>query len=102
MQIQDGYRPAIEALAARIGDVPSVDEVWLYGSRGRGDHQPRSYIDLAVRTPRTGEIEWSRVCDIVEDADTLLPIDLVRLEEASDSLRTAILDQGVRLYVRRA
>lgn len=97
----DPYRPVIESLAARLAAVPEVDAVWLYGSRARGDHRSRSDIDLAVSAPRASEAAWSRICELVADADTLLPIDLVWLEKAGPELRAAVQSQGVKLYERR-
>lgn len=100
MQVHDPFRGAIEALVERIAHVPSVDVVWLYGSRARGDHRSRSDIDLAVSAPLASEREWSAVCEIVEDADTLLPIDLVRLEHAAPELKASVAAHGVKLYER--
>lgn len=101
MEVSDPHRAWIDALAARIARMPSVEAVWLYGSRARGDHRPRSDIDLAVSAPHGSERAWSDACALVEDADTLLPIDLVWLEKAGPELRAAVQSQGVKLYERR-
>lgn len=44
--------------------------------------------------------DWLRLADLAEDADTLLPIDLVRLEEVPEALRERILAEGRTLYER--
>lgn len=77
---------------------PAVRRVWLFGSRARGDHQPRADIDLAVE----GDMGISEWLDIVEavDASTLYKTDIVRLEEQSGSFRQAILDEGRIIYER--
>jgi len=68
----------------RIKSLPFVESVWLYGSRARGDGQPRSDIDIAVLCPNASNGDWLLVLDIVEDADTLLKIDIIRLDNIAD------------------
>lgn len=79
-----------------------VEEIWLYGSRARGDHQERADIDIAVFCPTAKLRDWDHVLKIIEDADTLLKIDIVRLDEYDDlsPLKRSILTQGVKLYER--
>ncbi len=100
VQAPESVRHAIEDLVRSLVTVPSVDEVWLFGSRARGDARSGSDIDLAIRAPRATVAEWLSVWDLVDEAETLLPIDLVRLEEASEELQSAIARDGERLYVR--
>jgi len=69
----------------RIKALPFVDSVWLYGSRARGENRSRSDIDLAIACPTASHEEWMQVLDIVENADTLLKIDIVRMDTLSDS-----------------
>lgn len=87
-------------MVARLSQEPSVRRVILFGSRARGDSRPRSDVDLAVEAPGASPREWQRLADIVEDADTLLSIDLVRLEEACEDLRRQILAEGRTLHER--
>jgi predicted nucleotidyltransferase len=47
MHVADQDRQAIINWAARSQDIA---EVWLYGSRARGDHHEESDIDLAIVT----------------------------------------------------
>ena len=54
-----------------------MTKVILFGSRARGDNQPRSDIDLAVEG---GDIRNFRF-EIEEDAPTLLMFDIVDLSE---------------------
>src|SRR5437588_13014574 len=87
---------------SRLSDLPFVDAVYLFGSRARGENAPRADIDLAVVAPRADERGWDAVMDIVEDADTLLRIDCVRLDTlaADDPLRLAIERDKVALFRR--
>lgn len=100
VQAPDSLREALAALVRSLSTVPAVDEVWLFGSRARGDASPGSDIDLAVRAPRATVAEWLRVWELVDQAETLLPIDLVRLDRAPDELKDEVARHGERLYVR--
>lgn len=58
-----------------------VKEVWIYGSRARGDNEERSDIDLAIVCKEgTTQDQWREIEDIVENRDTLLMVDLVRFD----------------------
>jgi predicted nucleotidyltransferase len=85
----------------RIAELPVVDAIYLFGSRARGDNDRSSDIDLAVSCPGASGDEWDQVLDIVEDADTLLMIDCVRLDEAPAHWRERILAEGKLLHERR-
>ena len=79
---------------------PEVEKVILFGSRARGDAEERSDIDLAVVAPMASPRQWLDIVFLLEEADTLLPIDLVRWEEASAPLQERILVEGKILYER--
>jgi predicted nucleotidyltransferase len=64
--------------------LPFVEAIYLYGSRARGDNPERADIDLAIDCPTASREEWSQVMEIVEDADTLLHVDCVRLDQLSE------------------
>lgn len=79
---------------------PSIQEIWLYGSRARGDHSPRSDIDLAIVCPSATSDEWCEIEEILNAADTLLKIDWVRFDTlpSSDKLTENILRFKKILY----
>lgn len=85
----------IDALKA----LPFVNHVYLYGSRARGDHRPRSDIDLAIDCPDATSQDWREVLDIIDSADTLLAIDILRLDEqdSNSALYTNIMRDKVAL-----
>lgn len=65
----------------QIKALPFVKEVWIYGSRARGDNEERSDIDLAIVCKEgTTQDQWREIEDIVENRDTLLMVDLVRFD----------------------
>jgi len=84
----------------RLKALPFVEAIYLYGSRARGDHSPRSDIDLAILCPSASRKDWLKIIEIIEESDTLLEIDCVRLDELKDGdrLREKILRQGRKLY----
>lgn len=74
----------------------------LYDSRARGDAALRSDIDMAVEGPAVTENQWANLLAAMEDQDiTLLPVDLVRLEEATPRLKKRILTEGIVIYDQR-
>ncbi len=75
----------------------------LYGSRARGDHGPRSDIDLAIECRETSHGDsdraWFEIEAYLEDeAPTLLKIDATRLDRAPATLRREIEREGIALY----
>ena len=69
--------PVITDIAHRLSQVPVVESVILYGSRARGTHRERSDIDLAVVCPNASSRDWLEMTTIIDEAPTLLKIDLV-------------------------
>ncbi len=87
----------------QLGKLPFVEKIWLYGSRARGDFWDRSDIDLAIECPTASDSDWKKVLDIIEDADTLLKIDCVRLDEVKEDsfFKKDILEDRKLLFERR-
>lgn len=82
--------------------LPYIKEIWLFGSRAREDNQERADIDLAISCSNTNDLEWYRIMDIIDEADTLLSIDCIRMDNLSKSstLRKSIEEQGKKIYER--
>ena len=95
-----GMHPAIAVMVEQIRRSRSVERIILFGSRARGDHGERSDIDLGIACPGASPEEWAAIWNIVDEAPTLLNVDLVRLEHVDDTLREAIEREGVVLYAR--
>lgn len=87
----------------RLKALPFVQAIYLYGSRARGTHRQRADIDIAVNCPGANSVQWQQVQDIVDDADTLLEIDCLRLDqEPADSLLRRNIERDKKvLYERR-
>jgi len=92
-------RPEIvDELVRSLATSPEVQRVWLFGSRARGDAGPRSDIDLAIDAPGAAHRQRLDWVSLIEDADTLLSVDVVFWDEASPALRARILHEGHLLY----
>jgi len=88
----------IERLVERLSRRPEVEKVILFGSRARGTNGDRSDVDLAVIAPSASAYDWSDMRDSVDEAKTLLVIDLVRFDRADPDLITSIENEGIALF----
>lgn len=82
--------------------LPFIDEIWLFGSRARGDNNPKSDIDIAIVCPNSSKSDWNQVLEILENADTLLKIDCIKFDKESISteLFENILKDRKIIYVK--
>lgn len=80
--------------------LPFVKAVWLFGSRARGDNMERADIDLAISCPNATAANWHELLAVVENADTLLKIDVLFFERLKDgsALKQSILREGIKVY----
>jgi predicted nucleotidyltransferase len=96
-------RAALPASIWRVVEfgVRAVDptRVILYGSRARGDARDHSDYDLAFVFSPDHRDRWIRfLADLDDAALTLLPVDLLDWNEASESLRDEIGKEGITIY----
>jgi predicted nucleotidyltransferase len=76
-----------------------VSTIRVFGSRARADCQPTSDYDIAFELDDTQG--WEEfVTTQPDEAWTLLPLDLVNVQDASEALRQEIETAGVILYAR--
>lgn len=81
----------------KLKNLPFVQKIILFGSRARGTNQSRSDIDIAIVCPTATIEQWHEVLGIIDEADTLLLIDCVRLDQADHEFKKNILQDGVEL-----
>ncbi|MGG3772613.1 type VII toxin-antitoxin system MntA family adenylyltransferase antitoxin [Heyndrickxia faecalis] len=76
-----------------------VKKIILFGSRAVGDDTDRSDIDLAIVAPEMSKEEWVLFAlDLEDELDTLLSLDIIKFEDASQQLKSEILKNGKILY----
>lgn len=80
---------------------PRVRRAILFGSRARGDAAERADVDLAIDAPAATIREWMDLVGRIEEMDTLLPVDIVKWDEAPEMLRDRIESEGQIVYERR-
>jgi uncharacterized protein len=81
----------------KIKELSFVEKVILFGSRARGNNAELSDIDLAIFCPTATIQEWFIVLDLIEHAETLLPIDCIRFDKVDLDLQNKIKKDGVEL-----
>ena len=87
------------AFLKKLKALAGVRRILLFGSRARGDFKERSDIDLALVVDN--DAAWREAEAIAAAADTLLKIDLIRLDTLADSaFRNCILKEGLVLHER--
>ncbi len=90
----------LDSVVGILRGIPEVRRVILFGSRAIGDADERSDIDLAVSAPDIDFRRWAEIAALVDEAPTLLRIDLVWLEDAGEEFAREIIRTGCLVYER--
>ncbi|MGI9420813.1 MAG: nucleotidyltransferase domain-containing protein [Geminicoccaceae bacterium] len=90
----------VEAVLREVRRFPEVEKAYLFGSRAQGDAGVMSDVDIALSCPGIDRRCWEAIAEAVQDAETLLDVDVIWLEDASSSLRDEILRTGEVVYER--
>ncbi|MCA9509025.1 MAG: nucleotidyltransferase domain-containing protein [Myxococcales bacterium] len=87
---------------SKLCELSFIKSIFLYGSRARGDFSDKSDIDIAINMPGSTPEDWEIIMRIIDDADTLLPIDCVRFDTLKNvDLKNAIEKDKVILFNRK-
>jgi nucleotidyltransferase substrate binding protein (TIGR01987 family) len=81
--------------------LPFVQEIWLFGSRSKGSATERSDFDLAIVCPDATEDEWQKIRALLEESDTLLKIDCIRLDTLEDHRLLSEIEKSKTVLFRR-
>ena len=85
-------------IVQRATELMDVKKIILYGSRARGDFNEHSDYDLAFDISDDKE-NWSRFfLEVPDNLETFLGIDLLRLDEIGEPLRSNIQRDGKVIY----
>ena len=87
----------------KLKSLPFVDEIWLFGSRARGDNQERSDIDIVILCTKATASDWNTVTEVIENADTLLKIDYIQFDKnklSKEFLYNILKDKKV-IYMKK-
>ena len=91
----------ITDLVDHLSRFPVIESVRLYGSRARGDADEKSDFDIAIAAPNADRAQWQAILDSIDAVETLLDINIVRLEETGGDFRERVVKEGKVLYERR-
>lgn len=85
-------------IASALSKCESVTAASLYGSRARGDNKERSDYDVAIYGS-VSAAEKSEIFSALQNAPTLLKIDVVFYDELEDGkFKNNIDEEGVKFY----
>lgn len=77
-----GIEPTSVAAIRRLCESSKgLERLWIFGSRARGDHRPRSDIDLAVEAPGWTAQRFSAFEDQLRQLPMVYPVDAVRWDD---------------------
>ena len=80
-----GIAPTVAIKLRKLFENTSaIRRVWVYGSRGRGDHRPQSDIDLMVDAPDMSPEAFSRLWNGVEELGLIYRVDLEWWQRVGD------------------
>ncbi len=101
-EVREHYEQRARELRAAVAEEANAliaeglaRRAWLVGSLAWGEHGPRSDVDIVLDgLPRTEQATvWDRLCGRLG-----VSVDLLRLEDLSDSFRERVLADGVPFH----
>lgn len=93
----------ISTIITKLNNHPNFIRAWFYGSRERGDHSSKSDYDFAFEMEKYNHNEWIKFKFCLEDSlRTLSAVDLVNINNLTESLRGKIISSGRIIYERKS
>lgn len=88
-------------IIAIIEKYSSIQKVYVYGSRARGDYSKRSDLDLAFYGENISSKEINLLEDDLDNLDTIITFDLINIDTIDkEKLSENIRREGVLIYDR--
>ena len=79
-----------------------IDKVEIFGSRARGDHSPKSDIDLCIYSKSMSKETFKLLQLELFELPILYHIDSVHFERSSQTLQKNILAEGISILSQEA
>lgn len=70
-------------------------KVFLFGSRARGDHTPRSDLDLGFLSDEDIRFELSVLRETLEESHVPFRVDVVDLSRVDPEFRKHVMEEGI-------
>ncbi|MCP4652489.1 MAG: nucleotidyltransferase domain-containing protein [Candidatus Omnitrophica bacterium] len=87
----------VEILLKRL----SPERVILFGSRGKGENNPRSDFDFAVFCPAPGISKEREVKEEIDKISGLYKVDIVYIKRVEEEFKEIIISTGKVIYERK-
>ncbi len=69
-------------------------KVYIFGSRARGDHTPRSDLDLGFLSDKDISYELSMLREILEESNLIFTVDVVDLSRVGEDFKREVIKEG--------
>ncbi len=73
-------------------------KVFIFGSRARGDHTPRSDLDLGFLSEEDISYELALLRELLEESNLTFTVDMVDLSRTSKDFRENVMREG-RIWI---
>lgn len=91
----------IDYIVNKAKNLINPQSIYLFGSRAQGKAHENSDYDFAFQLEKEPRSQWARFAlEAKEEAPTLLPLDLVNLNEISETFKEKILQTGHLIFTR--
>lgn len=81
--------------------IASIKEIWLFGSRARGDNLLRSDIDLYIVAPDTTLDDIKNAEHLMREGDSLLKIDIVWSQTLTNNVLSEQIERDKMLLYKK-
>lgn len=74
-------------------------QIWVFGSRARGDYRPFSDLDLLYHTKQPLSLATiGAIAQRLEDSHLPIKVDLVSWDDLAQSYRPSVLKDRIQIY----
>lgn len=87
----------IEFIKNTVGSVLSDFELYIFGSRARGNAKEYSDIDIAIKSAELNNKTKSQLEFLFEDSTLPYEVDIINLGNISEQFKKVILDNLVKI-----